>query len=79
MVRTAIKNKTEADQLEECDLTFKDLHLIEDAFVKILLARFHSRIEYLKEESTEGTDDSQVPIAYGTRKRSTVDNSIEGE
>jgi hypothetical protein len=33
-------------QLEECDLTLKDLHQITKAFVRILTGIFHHRIQY---------------------------------
>ena len=33
-------------QLENCDLTFKDLNIIESSFVTILAGHYHSRIEY---------------------------------
>jgi putative nucleotidyltransferase with HDIG domain len=33
-------------QLEECELTLKDLHNIEDSFTHILTAIFHQRIDY---------------------------------
>lgn len=34
------------EQLDECDLTLRDLHLIAEAFVKILLGIYHQRVEY---------------------------------
>ena len=33
-------------QLEECELTLRDLHQIEESFTRILTAIFHQRIEY---------------------------------
>ncbi|MBS3970392.1 MAG: phosphohydrolase, partial [Clostridia bacterium] len=45
-VRKIIKDKLEDGQLEECDLTFKELDIIAQSFVKILTGIFHSRIEY---------------------------------
>lgn len=33
-------------QLDECDLTLKDLSLISSSFIKILTGIFHHRIEY---------------------------------
>ena len=33
-------------QLDECDLTLRDLHLIANSFVRILTGMFHHRIEY---------------------------------
>ena len=40
-------------QLDECDLTLKDLTLIGSAFCRILLGIYHQRIEYPKEASNE--------------------------
>ena len=37
-------------QLDECDVTLKDLHLIIEAFVKILIAMYHQRVEYPEEK-----------------------------
>jgi cyclic-di-AMP phosphodiesterase PgpH len=33
-------------QLDECDLTLRDLHIIANSFVRILTGMFHHRIEY---------------------------------
>ncbi|MDD4238117.1 MAG: HDIG domain-containing protein [Desulfotomaculaceae bacterium] len=46
LVRKIIKDKLNDGQLEESDLTFKDLNLIANSFVRILSGIFHSRIEY---------------------------------
>ncbi len=46
-----ITNKIFLDgQLDECELTLKDLNLIVDSFVKVLVGIFHHRIEYPEEE-----------------------------
>jgi len=45
-VTKVIKDKLEDGQLGECDLTFKELDIIAQSFVKILTGIFHSRIEY---------------------------------
>ncbi|MDD3653391.1 MAG: HDIG domain-containing protein, partial [Desulfotomaculaceae bacterium] len=46
LVRKFIKDKLNDGQLEECDLTFKDLDIIANAFVRVLSGVFHSRVEY---------------------------------
>ncbi|MDI3534423.1 MAG: cyclic-di-AMP phosphodiesterase PgpH [Thermosediminibacterales bacterium] len=46
MVRQIIKNKLNDGQLDECDLTLKDLDKIARAFSKVLMGIFHTRIEY---------------------------------
>jgi membrane-associated HD superfamily phosphohydrolase len=45
-VRKIIKEKLEDGQLENSDLTFRDLALIGDAFLKVLNGIYHSRVEY---------------------------------
>ncbi|MBI2340768.1 MAG: HDIG domain-containing protein [Deltaproteobacteria bacterium] len=34
------------EQLDECDLTLRDLHRIAEAFIKILVGIYHQRVEY---------------------------------
>lgn len=46
LVRKIIKDKLNDGQLEECDLTFKDLNVIACAFVRVLSGIFHNRVEY---------------------------------
>ncbi|MCL6446903.1 MAG: HDIG domain-containing protein [Armatimonadetes bacterium] len=46
MVRKIIKDKLMDGQLDECDLTFKDLDTIASAFLQVLSGIFHARIEY---------------------------------
>jgi hypothetical protein len=62
-------------QLDECDLTLRDLHIIANSFVRILTSFFHQRIEYpgvsLEEGSrkrSENGDQSQKPTADGPRR-----------
>ncbi|HQE66693.1 MAG TPA: HDIG domain-containing protein, partial [Bacillota bacterium] len=45
-VRKIIKDKLNDAQLDNCDLTLKDLEMIGQAFVKVLAGIFHERIEY---------------------------------
>jgi putative nucleotidyltransferase with HDIG domain len=41
--------KVEHGQLAECELTFRDLEMIKNAFVRVLAGHYHSRIEYPKQ------------------------------
>ena len=45
-VRRIIKERLEAGELDESDLTLKDLDKIADAFVRVLTGIFHKRVEY---------------------------------
>lgn len=45
-VKKIIKDKLNDAQLDNCDLTLKDLELVGQSFVKVLAGIFHERIEY---------------------------------
>ena len=51
MVEKIINNKFVDSQLDECDLTLKDLHGIADSFVRVLAGYLHSRVEYPEEQT----------------------------
>lgn len=46
LVQKIMNNKFIDNQLDECDLTLKDLNKISEAFVHLLMAVFHTRLEY---------------------------------
>jgi len=46
--REIVEGKITDFQLDECDLTLKDINLITDAFVRVLSGIYHTRIEYPK-------------------------------
>ncbi len=46
-------------QLDECELTLKDLHIIQKSFITILLGIFHQRIEYPERTGHNGVDKRQ--------------------
>ena len=50
LVKEIIQKNLENGQLEECDLTLKDLDKIGDSFSRILTGMFHSRVEYPDED-----------------------------
>lgn len=55
LVKKIIEGKLNEEQLQDCDLTFKDLETIRATFINILMGIFHERIEYpeIKEEEME--------------------------
>jgi len=62
LIRQIIKDKLSDEQLDECDLTLKDLDKIASAFAKVLTGIFHTRIEYpdkLKELQRRDMDNGQ--------------------
>lgn len=50
MIRRMIKDKLDDGQLDQCDLTLKELDLIAEAFIYIMSGIYHSRIEYPEKE-----------------------------
>ncbi|MBI2123569.1 MAG: HDIG domain-containing protein, partial [Armatimonadetes bacterium] len=46
VVRRIIRERLEDGQLDECDLTFRELDVIVSVFVRLLASMFHPRIEY---------------------------------
>ena len=46
MVHNLINKRFLEEQFHECDLTLKDLHVIEETFTKTLVSLYHHRIEY---------------------------------
>ena len=46
LVRKIVQQKFTAGELDECPLTLRDLHKIEDSFVPVLMGTLHGRTEY---------------------------------
>ncbi len=46
LVRRIVHERMEDGQLDECDLTFRDLERISQAFTWLLVSMFHPRLEY---------------------------------
>lgn len=63
MVQRIINNIFVDGQLDECELTLKDLHLIAGSFNRILNGIFHSRIDYpdKEEKDANGRDTDKKP------------------
>ncbi len=53
MVRKVTNDKFTDEQLDECDITLRDLHLITESLVRTLLSKYHRRIEYPELEEAE--------------------------
>ncbi len=51
-IQVLITGKIEGKQLDNCELTFRDISKIKEAFVQILVGFYHSRIEYPDQNQT---------------------------
>ncbi|HLX62172.1 MAG TPA: HDIG domain-containing protein [Planctomycetota bacterium] len=72
LVHDLIMDKLLDNQLDECGLTFADLALIEDAFIRVLVTRFHSRIRYPGQEEEE--EESQAEEREDTDRKGSDDS-----
>ena len=61
-VRNIIKGKTEDGQLQECLLTFQDLQLIEEAFLRVLSGMNHNRLLYPEQMAKEAGGNTVAPL-----------------
>lgn len=61
-------------QLENCDLTFKDLHKIEAGFIKILNAIHHHRIEYPDGSAGKGKQTKEKHGGSDNKQPKVTDN-----
>jgi hypothetical protein len=59
MVKGTINRVFAEGQLEECDLTLRDLNLIAEAFVRILTGIFHHRVEYPGQRKAWGQEEPE--------------------
>ncbi|MDE1920993.1 MAG: HDIG domain-containing protein [Candidatus Omnitrophica bacterium] len=53
VVRKVINNKFIDGQLDECNLTLREIDTIASSFVRVLSATYHSRIKYPEERSSD--------------------------
>jgi membrane-associated HD superfamily phosphohydrolase len=60
IVRNIVQRKFADGQLDECNLTLKDLTKVEAAFVRILFGVYHQRIDYPR-NAGGGLGDNQSP------------------
>ncbi len=78
MVQRIINNIFADGQLDECELTLKDLHLIAESCIRILNGFFHSRIDYFekvsKEQHGKGTDKKPAKADADTPARDSKDS-----
>ena len=75
-IHEMIMQKMLDGQLDECDLTFRELEIVEETFLRVLISRFHNRIRYPGQEA-EPT--RAVPAADDTAEQKAVPLSTKKE
>ena len=61
LARKVINNKFIDGQLDECELTLKDLDKISETFTRVLSALYHSRVKYPERKNGNGHIDNKSP------------------
>jgi hypothetical protein len=82
MVQKLINNIFIDGQLDECELTLKDLHLIAKSFNRVLAGSFHHRVDYpepvhIVREKNEKADISEKLAAEEEKKEKHEDTDRE--
>ena len=68
-VQNVIENIFLDGQLDDCELTLKDLHAIQKSFITIFIGIFHQRIEYPERTRSGGKFDKKLPKAGEDRHK----------
>lgn len=77
-VREIIRQKLQDGQLEECELHFKDLETIAQAFVRVLNGMFHQRIEY-PDQVTKEMERSKSKNGSANKEQAGQDSGHSGD
>ncbi len=67
IVRNIIQRKFSDGQLDECNLSLKDITKIENAFIRILLGIYHQRIDYPRSAGGGLGDQNSEKISSGAK------------
>lgn len=82
MVRKIIRERLNDGQLDECNLTLKDLNTIGDVFIRVLSSMFHNRIEYpeaMKELEKRKAKNGNCNKQFATKDDSNTANGTNNE
>jgi cyclic-di-AMP phosphodiesterase PgpH len=60
VIRQVINDRLVSGELDECDLTLKDLDRIREAFISVLQGVFHPRIQYPERTSNRSNRDAHA-------------------
>ncbi|EEV19383.1 7TM receptor with intracellular HD hydrolase [Treponema vincentii ATCC 35580] len=79
-----VKGKMESGQLDNCDLTLRELRIIQESFVTTLAGYYHSRIKYPNqkdpdEKEDEGKTAGEKNMVQGAAEKTADEKSAESE
>lgn len=62
LVNRMVEDRVSEGQLSHCPLTFRDLQVIKETFLSILVGVYHSRIEYPEDDRKTKIKDQEKPL-----------------
>jgi putative nucleotidyltransferase with HDIG domain len=76
LIRTLVRGKFDESELDECDLTMRDLHVIAESFEPTLIGVFHPRLEYPQQEGGKSSEPVRRKRTESPRNRRRIDQTI---
>ena len=67
IVHECVLNQFNDGQFDECDMTLRDLHLIEESFIKTLVSRYHHRVHYPSAPKTQAREEKKAEGENGIK------------
>ena len=75
-----VNSKVEHKQLDNCDLTFRDVTRIKEAFVQLLAGYYHSRIEYPEQaDPDKNFEKKEIKSVQKTESRTEAKSETKSE
>jgi hypothetical protein len=75
-----VDERVKEGQLGHCPLTFRDLQLIKEAFMNVLMGIYHHRVEYPEDktqQTTEADSKAEVDSKAEADSKAEVDSKAE--
>ena len=62
LVNRMVDERVKEGQLGHCPLTFRDLQIIKEAFLTILMGIYHQRVEYPEDKAEEAKESAKKEV-----------------
>lgn len=79
LVNRMVEERLKEGQLSHCPLTFRDLQIIKETFLNILVGVYHSRIEYPEDQKREKEETENAKIAAKEKEAKPTESKVSGE
>jgi len=79
VVRNMINKNFIDGQLDECELTLKDLHAIAGSFLRVLMGVYHQRIEYPQDEADKAARSAEAAVKTPVKASSKMEDATDAD